>query len=117
MTTIHQKKRLNRARRHARIRAKISGTTVRPRVAVFRSSQHILAQAVDDTLHVTIASVSDRALKKGTKTEKALAIGKELAGLLKAKHVDAVVFDVGGFKYHGRVKAVAEGLREAGITV
>ena len=109
-------KRINRQRRHARIRAKVSGTAQKPRVAVFRSSQHITAQAVDDVARRTIVSVSDTA-GKGTKTERALDAGKRLAKLLKGAGVETVVFDKGGFTYHGRVKAVADGLREGGITV
>ena len=103
--------------RHARIRAKISGTAERPRVVVFKSNRWTYAQAIDDVACTTLASVSDRAAKKGTKTDRAAALGTKLAELLKAKHIEAAVFDKAGFKYHGRVKAIADGLREGGIRV
>lgn len=111
----HVAKRTNRIRRHARIRAKISGTAERPRVTVFKSNAHLYAQAIDDTARTTLAAVNDAQIKKGTKTERAGATGKKLAELLVKAGVTAVVFDVSGFKYHGRVKAVAEALREGGI--
>jgi len=110
-------KRTNRIRRHHRVRAKISGTAERPRVVVFKSSQWTYAQAVDDVTHTTLASVSDRGAKKGTKTERAAALGTKLAALLKTMKIETAVFDKGGFAYHGRVKAVADGLREGGIRV
>jgi large subunit ribosomal protein L18 len=116
MTDLNIAKRVNRMRRHDRVRAKVSGTAVRPRISVFKSNQHVIAQAVDDVAHITIASVTD-AKKKGTKTERALAAGTALAKLLEAKKVKHAVFDAGGFKYHGRVKAVADGLREGGIKI
>lgn len=118
MTDINITKRLNRIRRHNRGRALIAGTSDRPRVTVFKSNAHLYAQAIDDAAGKTIAAVNDAKLKKtGTKTEHAAAAGKKLAELLKEKKVKSVVFDKSGFKYHGRVKAVAEALREAGITV
>ncbi|HUO75756.1 MAG TPA: 50S ribosomal protein L18 [Candidatus Paceibacterota bacterium] len=103
--------------RHARVRAKISGTAERPRVVVFKSNRWTYAQAIDDVACKTVASVSDRAAKKGTKTERAAALGTKLAELLKTAKIASVVFDKGGFAYHGRVKAVADGLREGGIRV
>lgn len=116
---INTHKRSNRQRRHARIRAKISGTAERPRIAVFKSNVHVYAQAIDDAARTTIVAVNDAAvkLKKGTKTERAMAAGKQLADALKAKKITAAVFDVSGFKYHGRIRAIAEALREAGIHV
>lgn len=117
MTDINTTKRVNRARRHARIRAKVSGTPERPRVTVFKGNQHLYAQAVDDVARTTIAAVSDGKLKKGTKSERASAVGKALAELLKKKGVAAAVFDAAGFKYHGRIKAVADGLRDNGIKI
>ena len=106
--------------RHRRVRAKIAGTTARPRVAVYKSNKFTYAQVIDDTTGVTIIAISDYAGKKGkstkgTKTEKAILNGKALAEVLKKKGIDTVLFDRGGFKYHGRIKALAEGLREAGI--
>ncbi len=118
MTDINITKRINRDRRHARNRAKVSGTAERPRVTVFKSNVHVYAQAVDDVTSTTIAAVNDKQLKKGgTKTERASAAGKKLAELLKAKGVASVVFDKAGFTYHGRIRAVADALREGGITV
>lgn len=116
-SNTHKFKLAARKSRHARVRAKISGTAERPRVVVFKSSQWTYAQAVDDATHKTVASVSDRAAKKGTKTERAAAMGTKLAELLKKASVATVVFDKGGYAYHGRVKAVADGLREGGIRV
>ena len=109
-----------RIRRHARVRAKIAGTAERPRVAIFRSNKFTYAQVIDDATGKTLIAISDYAGKKakavkGTKTEKASLNGKVLAEALKKKGIETVLFDRGGFKYHGRVKALAEGLREAGI--
>lgn len=115
MTSTHQIKRANRIRRHARIRAKISGTAERPRVAVFKGHKHVYAQAIDDTSSKTLAAVNTAQIKKGAKTARASAAGKKLAELLTEKGIKAAVFDVGGFRYHGRVQAIAEGLREGGI--
>lgn len=109
-----------RIRRHNRLRAKVTGTAVRPRVAIFKSNQFTYAQVIDDITGTTLIAVSDYAGKKtkkikGTKIEKAVSNGKALAEALKKKGIDTVVFDRGGFKYHGRVKALADGLRDSGI--
>jgi large subunit ribosomal protein L18 len=123
MTSTHQVKRANRIRRHARIRAKISGTAERPRISIFKANVHMYVQAIDDVASKTLAAVNDAhlhakgAAKKGTKTERATAVGKALAELLKKAGITKAVFDVSGFKYHGRVSAVAEGLREGGIKI
>jgi len=125
MSDINISKRTNRARRHARGRAKLSGTAQRPRVTVFKSNTHVYAQAIDDVAHKTIAAVNDAHLRAGkggvaktaTKTERAAIAGKKLAELLKEKKVTTVVFDKSGFTYHGRIKAVADALREGGIIV
>jgi large subunit ribosomal protein L18 len=118
MTDINITKRVNRIRRHIRGRAKIAGTAERPRVAVFKSNTHLYVQAINDVTGATIAAVNDAQLKKaGTKTEHATEAGTKLAALLKDKGVTVVVFDKAGFKYHGRVKAVAEALRAGGITL
>lgn len=114
-----KKKQQNRQRRHSRIRARIYGTKERPRVSVFKSNKHIFIQFVDDQLGKTIVSseiVSSGKTKiKGTKTDKAKKIGEMLAEKAKEAGVKNAVFDRGGFKYHGRVKAVADGLRKGGI--
>lgn len=104
----------NAFRRVLRVRAKISGTAARPRLAVVRSLKHVSVQVIDDTSGKTIASASDKDLK-GTKLEKATAVGKLIAERAKAKGVSAVVFDRRDKQYHGRVRAVAEGAREGGL--
>lgn len=111
-----------RKRRHVRVRAKVSGTAARPRLNVFRSSAHIYAQLIDDNRGHTILAASDldqdvrdRAGTDGTKSARARAVGEVIGERAKAVGIDAVVFDRGGFLYHGRVKAVAEGARAAGL--
>jgi large subunit ribosomal protein L18 len=108
-----------RDRRHRRVRKKITGTAERPRLAVFRSNKHIYAQAIDDVAGRTVAAAStmESALRTGgTGTvDAAREVGKLVGERAKAAGVSAVVFDRGGFKYHGRVAAVADGAREAGL--
>ncbi len=103
--------------RHRRVRAKISGTGERPRLSVFRSSAHIFAQLIDDTRGVTLVAASDKdiASSKEKKITVAHAVGKALAQKAGAKKIDTVVFDRGGYAYHGRVKALADGAREGGL--
>ncbi len=108
--------------RQVRVRKKVSGTPDRPRLSVFRSLKHIYAQVIDDTTGHTIAAASSQeALKSdsdaasGTKTEVSAAVGKALADRALAAGVTRVVFDRGGCKYHGRVKALADGSREGGL--
>ncbi len=114
----YQKTNAIKERRARRVRAKIQGTAERPRLSVFRSLAHISAQLIDDVTSKTVASVHDRELKqKGTKTELALALGKTLAEKAKAKGVTQAVFDKGRFKFHGRVKAIADGARENGLQI
>ena len=110
-----------RERRRARVRKKVRGTTERPRLCVFRSASHIYAQVIDDGTGATLAAVSTMtpALKEGLKglkkTEQAKLVGKALAEAAKEKGLGSVVFDRNGFLYHGRVKALSEGAREAGL--
>jgi large subunit ribosomal protein L18 len=107
-----------RERRHRRVRRKIVGTAERPRLAVFRSNRGIEAQLVDDLEAKTLASASWLQLKKsfkGSKTEQAAEVGKQLAVNAKKANIEAVVFDRGGYLYHGRVKALADGAREGGL--
>ncbi len=104
-----------RARRHKRIRARVSGTAERPRLAVFKSNKFIYAQLIDDTAHKTICSASDIKSAQGTKTERAVAIGAEIASLAKKNNITSVVFDRGGFRFTGRVKALADSARAAGL--
>lgn len=102
-------------KRQIRTRNKIKSSD-RPRVSVYRSNKFISAQLIDDVKNVTIVGVSERNLKtKGTKSEKAKALGLLLAEKAKAKKVTKIVFDRGSYAYHGRVKSVAEGLREGGM--
>ena len=106
-------------RRHARIRKRISGTPERPRLVVTRSNRHMVAQVVDDTKGITLVSAStlqaDFAGFEGTKTEAAKKVGELIAEKAKAAGVEKVAFDRAGFAYHGRVKALAEAAREAGL--
>jgi large subunit ribosomal protein L18 len=101
--------------RHLRVRKKVAGTAERPRLVVFRSDKHIYAQLVDDDAGRTIATVSSLKVANGKKTEKASEVGKQVAVVAKEKGITRVVFDRGGYKYHGRVKAVADGAREGGL--
>lgn len=107
-----------RRRIHLRIRKKVKGTDSRPRLAVFRSSKAIYCQVIDDVQGHTLAAASSRdndCTTKGTKTEVAAAVGKLIASKAKAAGIENVVFDRGGYLYHGRVKALADGAREAGL--
>lgn len=112
-------KQQHRINRHKRVRAKIFGTAERPRVSVFKSNKHIFVQFIDDDANKTIISskiVSGGKSKiKGNKTDKAAKIGEMLAEKAKEAGIKEIIFDRGGFKYHGRVKAVAEGLRKGGL--
>ncbi|MDD3027454.1 MAG: 50S ribosomal protein L18 [Erysipelotrichaceae bacterium] len=107
----------NRLKRHARIRRKISGTASCPRLNVFRSNAHIHAQIIDDVNGVTLASASsvDMKLENGGNIQAASQVGTAIAERAKAAGVENVVFDRGGYVYHGRVKALAEAAREAGL--
>lgn len=105
----------HRTRRHVRIRMRVNGTTARPRLVVYRSIKYTYAQLIDDTTHKTLTQADDRTAKTGTKTERAKEVGKKIAELAKTKKVNTCVFDRNGYKYHGRVRAVAEGAREAGL--
>jgi large subunit ribosomal protein L18 len=106
-----------RARRHRRIRGKVSGTAERPRLVVFRSNKGISAQLIDDDSGKTLAGASWVGLKSfsGNKTDQATEVGKNLAAAAKDAGVETCVFDRGGYLYHGRVKALAEGAREGGL--
>jgi large subunit ribosomal protein L18 len=120
---IKYRKALNpRKRRHVRVRAKVSGTQARPRLNVFRSSAHMYCQVIDDSAGHTLVAASDldedvrkRLGDSATKTERAKAVGQVIAERAKSAGISAVVFDRGGFLYHGRIKAVAEGAREGGL--
>jgi large subunit ribosomal protein L18 len=115
MTTLT--KREARMRRHRRVRGKVSGTAQRPRLVVFRSNRGIFAQLVDDEAARTFASASWTSIGtfSGSKTEQATAVGKALAAAAKSAGIERCVFDRGGYLFHGRVKALAEGAREGGL--
>ena len=109
---------MNRERIHKRIRAKIQGTSEMPRLSVFKSSQHIYAQLIDDEKGATIVAVRDEEVKdkkKSVKSDLARLVGGEIAKKAVAKGIKKAVFDRGGFQYHGRIRAVAEGAREGGL--
>ena len=108
-----------RYRRHLRVRRKVGGTAQRPRLVVFRSAKHIYAQVVDDTRGVTLLGAADTsegiAAEGKGKTAKSFALGHLIATRAKAKGISKVVFDRGGYQFHGRVKAVADGARKGGL--
>jgi large subunit ribosomal protein L18 len=113
------KKAVARKRRHTRVRKRVTGTAVRPRLVVSRSTRHLFVQVVDDSVGTTLASAStmeaDLRAFDGDKSAKAKKVGELLAERAKSAGVEAVVFDRGGNKYHGRVAALAEGAREGGL--
>ncbi len=111
----HTYKAQKRVRRHAAIRSRVSGTESVPRLAVFRSNKFIYAQLIDDTAGTTMLAASDIAGMTGTKTERATMVGKTIGELAQKKGITKVVFDRGGFKYMGRIQAVADGARSAGL--
>jgi large subunit ribosomal protein L18 len=117
----NKSKSAQRSRRQLRIRKRISGTAVRPRLVVNRSARHVFVQVVDDTKGLTVASAStleaDLRAFDGDKTAKAKRVGELVAERAKAAGIEAVVFDRGGNKYHGRIAAVADGAREAGLAL
>ena len=110
---------VQRKRRHKRVRGKVSGTPERPRLNVFRSEKHIYAQVIDDTKGVTLCSASsvEKAFDgSGSNKEAARKVGKAVAERAKEKGIESVVFDRGGYIYHGRVKELADAAREGGLT-
>src|SRR5512139_1391962 len=111
--------RVGRSRRHLRVRKKVAGTPARPRMVVNRSARHLFVQVVDDSTGTTLAWAStmeaDLRAAEGDKTDKARKVGELVAGRAKAAGIETVVFDRGGNKYHGRVAALADGARDAGL--
>ena len=101
--------------RHRRLRAKIAGTKERPRLSVFRSSKHIEAQLIDDEARRTIIGAKDLKINKGTKGERTDLFGQALAKEILAKGYKKIVFDRGGYQYHGRIKILADSLRKGGL--
>jgi len=121
-----QDRKVNRSKRHRRVRVHVEGTKERPRLAVFRSLNHVYAQLIDDGLGNTVAAASTVEMKgagraqgapqgKGNGVAQAAEVGKAIAAKAKAAGVSSVVFDRGGFLYHGRIKALADAAREAGL--
>ena len=114
-----QTKQQKRLRRRRRVRAKVSGTAERPRLSVFRSNRGVSAQLIDDVAGVTLAAVNwtEKDLKSLDRMEQAKRVGELIAERAKGAGVERAVFDRGGYRYHGRVKALAEGAREAGLAL
>lgn len=110
-----KKKQIKRIRLKAKIRAKVTGTKERPRLSVFRSNKFIYAQVIDDTVGKTLLQVNDVKITKGTKTEKAKTVGKQVAEACKTAKITKVVFDRNGFKYTGRIKILADEARAFGL--
>ncbi len=111
-----QDRKVNRSKRHKRVRVHVAGTSQRPRLAVFRSLNHVYAQLIDDGASRTLAAASTLEMKaKGNGMSQAQEVGKAIAAKAKAAGVNQVVFDRGGFLYHGRIKALADAAREAGL--
>jgi len=121
-----QDRKVNRSKRHKRVRVHVAGTSQKPRLAVFRSLNHLYAQLIDDAQNRTLAAASTLEMKaagraqgapqgKGNGVAQAAEVGKAIAAKAKAAGVTAVVFDRGGFLYHGRIKALADAAREAGL--
>lgn len=112
----NKEKQIKKARRHARVRAKVTGTAGVPRLSVFRSNTGMFIQLIDDENNKTLASANIKEVtKKGNKTEVANELGKLIASKAKEAKIEKIVFDKGSYKYHGRVKAIAEGAREGGL--
>ena len=110
-------KREARIRRHRRVRRKLLGTAERPRLAIYRSNRHIYAQLVDDGSARTLAAASDLTAEGGNKTDRAKRVGQAIAERARQAGIERAVFDRGGRLYHGRVKALADGAREAGLGI
>lgn len=116
MTILNKQQK--RTRRHARVRAKVSGTALRPRLAVFKSNKHLSAQLIDDTKGTTLVASSDSAIAGSAKKpmrEVATLIGEDIAKKAKTAKIETVVFDTGGFAYTGNISALAEGARKGGL--
>lgn len=111
------KKHALRTKRHTKIRSRIMGTAERPRLSVYRGLQHLYVQFIDDTTGKTILGLSDKKLAAKGGIARAQALGAEAAAQAKTKNITAVNFDRGGFKYHGQIKALADAMRDAGMTI
>ena len=116
MTNLQKLKQAKRARRHSRVRSVVSGTSERPRLSVFRSTTHIYAQLIDDVNGKTLAQASTLEIKdKGKKTDSSIKVGSLIAEKAKKIGLTKIVFDRGGYAYHGRVKALADAARAGGL--
>lgn len=112
MNTVKRQK----IQRQNRVRVKVRHTNNLPRLSVYRSNNHIYAQLIDDSKHITLCGVSEKSITvKGTKVEIAAVLGKKIAEMAKEKKISTVKFDKGSYRYHGRVKALADGAREGGL--
>lgn len=106
-----------KVQRQHRVRVRLQQANDLPRLSVYRSNQHIYAQLIDDTKHVTLFGVSEKSIEvKGTKSEVAAVLGKKIAELAKEHKITKIKFDKGSYRYHGRVKALADGARDGGLT-
>ena len=103
-----------RKKRHNRLRSRVHGTAERPRANVFRGNRHIVVQLIDDVTGTTLVAASDAGIK-GAKVDQAKEVGKKVAEAAQKKGITSIVFDRGGYKYHGRIKAVADAMRESGL--
>jgi large subunit ribosomal protein L18 len=113
---MQNSKKTQRLKRQRRIKAKIRGISRCPRLVVYRSNKYIYGQIIDDQKHQTLVSFSDNKLKvRKTKTQKAELVGEKIAELAKKKKIKRIVFDRGGYQYHGRVRALAQGARKGGL--
>lgn len=110
-----KQKKFKRQLRHKKVRTRVAGSDNRPRLAVFRSDKHIYAQVINDATGKTLVQASDLDIKSGKKSERAAEVGKRLAANALAAKISKVSFDRGGFRYHGRIKALADAAREAGL--
>jgi len=117
MKKLQKKLQKNKLQRKARSRVKIFGTQIKPRLSVFKSNAGLYVQLIDDVKSVTLASVNMKELKQAAKTEMSAEAGKLIATKAKEKNIETAVFDRGGNKYHGRIKAIAEAAREAGLKI
>ncbi|MBX2866413.1 50S ribosomal protein L18 [Candidatus Kaiserbacteria bacterium] len=113
---MNTSKTMQRTRRHARIRARVSGTAEKPRLAVFRSNRALYAQLIDDVTGKTLVSADTRKAKGATPTERATEVGTAIAEGAKKAGITTIVFDRGGFKYQGNIAALADGARNGGLT-
>jgi large subunit ribosomal protein L18 len=115
MINSNKQKQISRARRHAKIRTRVSGTSERPRLSVFKSNTCLYAQLIDDVSQKTLLSFSTKGMKGKNDIERASVLGRDIADKAKTKNINTIVFDRGGYRYIGKIKALADGAREGGL--